>query len=264
MRREDLELAERGDPHLHARAAHLVADDPFLDDAPALVRGLLAAGARVHLPAERFEGAAHELEGEWVVVDDDDAASADTGGITGPALRQQPRHGREEVVTTHGLDEVLRCPQGESAAALRLDADDDGHVGGRGVGLELVEHLPAVHARQVDVEHHGDRLLRPDQLEPLLARRGSQRVQPGGAEVQLDQLGGPRVVLDDDHDRSGHPCVLEHPRVLVAGCLGPPGLRERDAERAALPRGARHPEPSTVQLDDAAADGEPKAGALAG
>ena len=34
---------------------------------------LLAARARVHLPAERLEGAAHELERERVVVDDDDA-----------------------------------------------------------------------------------------------------------------------------------------------------------------------------------------------
>ena len=37
VRREHLDLAQRGHPQLHARAAQLVADDPLLDDAAALV-----------------------------------------------------------------------------------------------------------------------------------------------------------------------------------------------------------------------------------
>ena len=86
---------------------------------------LLTTGTRVHLPPEGLEGAAHELERQRVVVDDDRAEPARLGALVGPGERQQPGHGGEEVLTAHGFDEVLRRPEGEAAAALGLDADHD-------------------------------------------------------------------------------------------------------------------------------------------
>ncbi len=95
------------------------------DDGAHEVSGLLTPGARVHLPAERLEGAAHELERERVVVDDDDAEPRRPPSSVAPGRRQQPGHGGQEVLAADRLDEVLRRPEREAAAALGLDADDD-------------------------------------------------------------------------------------------------------------------------------------------
>ena len=53
MGRQQLDLAERRDPQLHARAAELVAGDPLLDDAAALGRAWPAYAVERHASAAR-------------------------------------------------------------------------------------------------------------------------------------------------------------------------------------------------------------------
>ena len=130
------------------------------------------------------------------------------------------------------------------------------------IALEGGQHLPAVHPGQVDVEHDGHGVLGAHEVEALLAAGGHDGAQTGGAQVQLDELGRARVVLDDDDRRPGQIVHVMVARLrLRRGGRG--RLRDREAEGAALARGARQPQTATVQLDDAAAQGQPETGALA-
>ena len=117
--------------------------------------------------------------------------------LVGARRWQQPGHGREEVLAAHRLDEVLRRPEGEATTSLGLDADDDdGHVGRGRVALERRQDLPPVHPGQVDVEDDRDRVLGPDEVEPLLARgrarRRGARLRAGAARRARPSAGRPR------------------------------------------------------------------------
>ena len=123
-------------------------------------------------------------------------------------------HRPEQSLLRHGLDEVVRGSEREAPAPFGQHGHDDDR-GGRDprVCLDHAEDVPAVHARQVDVQDDGRGAEGPDRRQPLLARAHVDRAQAGGREVHGDELRGAGVVLDDD---DGPTCVLDR-RLAPAG-----------------------------------------------
>ena len=75
---------------------------------------------------------------------------------------------------------------------------DDGDVAGRGVRLQLVEHLPAVPLRHHDVERDGERPEFPRFLEALVAAEGPDHPISRLGEVLLEEVDHVRVVVDGE------------------------------------------------------------------
>ena len=129
------------------------------------------------------------------------------------------------------------------------------------VALDRAEDLPAVHAGEVDVEDHDGGTQLPDRGQPVGTAATADRLQPGGVEVQGQQLGRAGVVLDDDDERTSVARgQLDRPSEGVGSPAG--RVRDGEAEGAPVAELAGEPQPPTVQLDDPLGQGEAQAGAL--
>ena len=79
-------------------------------------------------------------------------------------------------------------------------ADDDDRRADP-LAARLLDHAPAVDAREHQVEHADVGLLVAEPREAGLAVRDADRVEPGGGQVARHPLGDDVVVLDDQHLR---------------------------------------------------------------
>ena len=128
-----------------------------------------------------------------VVLDDQEALGA-RGGEVPEALE-----GRLDALGGRRLDEVGKRAAGEDGLALFVDRDDlHGDVPRGRVELEVVQHGPAEHIGQVDVQGDG--------IGAELPGKGEARRAPGGHDHLEARVAGQaqddprlvRVVLDDE------------------------------------------------------------------
>jgi hypothetical protein len=145
-----------------------------------------------------------------------------------------------EVLLVGGLGEEAHGAALVGVEVLVGDGHDvDGDVAGVGVVFEGVEHLPAGHAGQVEVEDDGVGWVGLDQIEAGLAVGGEEALEALLVGVVVDYFGEAGVVLDDEQDAvarlGGVPVVghdLRGSATLRAACGAavpaltlPPGCR---------------------------------------
>ena len=70
---------------------------------------------------------------------------------------------------------------------------------------QLLEHVIAVHVRQVQVEKDDVVIVELAEIEALFAQIRRVDVETFGAEHQFDALGGRRLVLDQQHAHANFP-----------------------------------------------------------
>ena len=230
MGREQLDVAERGHPHLDARAAQIFADDPLLDDAGprgqpveehrevrllALERhGHHAVAQGVALRGVAAGGQAHEVDlgvagpGHALVELDHG------GGRSGTRGPQSGEGGHDvvdgpDVVDPHGVRDPCRG-EGLTGAGLRAE----GHVAGVGAvhgDAEQQGEVPFEPGRVVGEQVREGRVGNegtdagdhPRPGQQLLGQRGGRGVadgdqrQPGPGVARDDAREQGQVVLDD-------------------------------------------------------------------
>ncbi len=97
------------------------------------------------------------------------------------------------------LDEVVHGTEGESERRVVHDRhDDDRDVAGRLRALEPLEDLPAVEVGQLDVEDDGGWSERGRPFDPGAPIGGDREREAGLLEVDAQELGRRRVVLDGE------------------------------------------------------------------
>ena len=180
-------------------------------------------------------------------------------GAGDPGRNADGRQRCPQVVPADRLHEVRRRPERDTARPLVHDRDDDDRDVPRvRVGLEGLQHGPAVDPGKPDVEQDDVGAHPPHGVETGRSVPGLDDAGGHPGQVDGQQLQRRAVVLDHDH--------LAH-----EGCLG--GLvaslgavavpaRDREAERAAHADLALEPHAATEQLDQALGEGEAEAGPL--
>src|ERR1700722_1659340 len=117
---------------------------------------------------------------------------------------QQPLHPGDELGVAERLGEVVVGAAAQPAHLLRLQAvpgeDEDGNVA---QVADPLEHRPAVHLRQADVEDHETRLVSVEGAQAFSSGVGLGHLEPAPVEHGLDAERDIGVVLDDEH-LAGH------------------------------------------------------------
>ena len=201
---------------------------------------------------------------------------------------------RVEAILVHGL---LQERDGAGAECVLPSVIGSGHdvygdVPCVGVVLQMVQHRPAVHHRQLDVEHDRVGLELVRQREPRVAARGDDPLEAAGPRNLEHGAGEPGIVVDDQHDavaRFDRGAIVldagreEHRRVEAEVDLAVRAGRSRvvdvelvrrrsrrrllvrprqvEGERAALSNGRGHVDLSAEQPRDLAADRQAETGA---
>ena len=127
----------------------------------------------------------------------------------GPARRRA--NARHELLHRERLYEVVVRADLERVHAIVLGAAgrDDHDRGADSLSASGLDQLPAVHARQHQIEHADIRLLVAKPCQPLRAVADRDGVEPRGAEVPRHSLRDDLVVLDDEN--LGHACLHYRP-----------------------------------------------------
>ena len=171
---------------------------------------------------------------------------------------------RPSVVT--GLTRIGERAVRQAVLALLLQRDDlHGNVPGGRVELQVVQHRPAEHVRQEDVQRDGGGLILPRQGQGLLAAHGHDALEPLVAGQPQQDAGVMRIVLDDQQRRIAVVDVVRgrresspraapaaraarfgdadgRRRCAVAVARARVGQRQVERERAALARRAGQPD----------------------
>ena len=98
---------------------------------------------------------------------------------------------------------------------LRTARRDDDDRGADPLRPRLLDHLPAVHPGEHQVEHADVGALEAEAGQPRLAVRDADRVEAGGLEVTRHAARDHVVVLDDQDLR--HPTEVSRPDGLRPG-----------------------------------------------
>ena len=184
---EQVEAAHVGEPEIEDQAVEVLRVER---------RERFRAGRdrrALHVPvADQLDDA---LALDVVVLDDQQVAdlAVDEAGNRGEGLLERFAFDR--------LGQVRHRP--EPHAAVRLfEQRDDVHrdVPRRRVVLEPIEHRPAVHDRQVDVEGDRVRLVVPRHRQADVAARRRQALESFLVRHVLQDVHERQVVLDDQHD----------------------------------------------------------------
>ena len=170
------------------------------------------------------------------------------------------------------LDQVIRGAEREPQRLVVHGAHDDhGDPGGDGVGLEVVQDLPAILVRHADVQQDEVGPGLPREPEPLVAVQGGQEFHAGLLEGLHDERVDLRIVVDDqdpalplEHGRPGrrlgghgHRRERDGFGLVARGDQG-----ERHGERGALAQPARDRDAPPHGFDQPLGDRQAEPGAL--
>ena len=178
----------------------------------------------------------------------------------------------QEARAVERLLEIVVCAEGESELVVVDQADDDDrYAGGAGIGLELLQHLPAVAAGQDEVEGDRHGALGERDFDDLVAFAGPDHAIARRLEVARQAAEEDVVVLGHQHRVAGLEESLaglgagEVERQRLAGLpavRGGGGVdRQDDAEEAAVAGFRLDLDPSAVHLGEALDQRQAEAGA---
>ena len=122
----------------------------------------------------------------------------------------------DQLIAVERLGHIIVGAEAQCAdfAVHLADAGQDQHRG-RDLGHpQLLQHVIAVHVRQVQVETDDVVIVELAEIEALFAKIGGVDVEAFGAEHQLDALGRRRLVLNQQHAHCWSPRF--RPRALTA------------------------------------------------
>src|SRR5262249_3156759 len=133
-----------------------------------------------------------QLRGQRVVVDGEN-------GDPLPQLRPcqaEALEGLQHLLPTHGLDQIVGCPQSKTFTLL-LDNrhDDDRDISSRRFSLQADEQVPAIDLRQQQVEGDEAWLELPGFSESLLTVPRYLDAIPGPCQRETEELSRWRIVL---------------------------------------------------------------------
>ena len=135
---------------------------------------------------------------------------------------QHRLHPRDQLGGRERLREVVVAAEleAEHAVDLAVARGEEDHRDLRRLA-DALAHLEPVDVGEPDVEHHEPGPLVADRLEPGLAGRGLQHPVALAGEVEVDEVGDVRLVVDDE-DRSPfhapHRRTSRTPRQREAPC----------------------------------------------
>ena len=107
----------------------------------------------------------------------------------------------DQLVAVERLGDVIVGAEAERAdlGVHLADAGQDQHRRADLGDAQLLQHVVAVHVRQVQVEKDDVVIVELAEIQALFAQIGRVDVEALGREHQLDALGGGRLVLDQQH-----------------------------------------------------------------
>nr|ADO19098.1 hypothetical protein Nfla_4402 [Nostoc flagelliforme str. Sunitezuoqi] len=108
---------------------------------------------------------------------------------------------RDQLLAVERLGDIIVRAEAE-AAYLRVhlaDAGQDQHRCRHAGDAQLLQHVIAVHVRQVEVEQDDVVIVELAEVQALFAQVRRVDVEAFGGQHQLDRLGGRRFVLDQQH-----------------------------------------------------------------